>query len=372
VNKLRVAVIGAGRLGGFHAQKLAAMESVRLVAVVDPVAAQRNCVAAACKTESLADYHALLGDIDAAVIAAPTRLHHAIGMEVLDRGIHVLMEKPLATSTAEADQLVEAARRRNVVLQVGHVERFNPALAAALPHVRNCKYIEATRTSPFTFRSTDVGVVLDLMIHDLDLVLWMVRSPLKRVDAIGLSVMGGHEDVANARLEFRSGCIATLSASRVSYEAIRRMHAWSPRSFASVDFAARTTSIVRPSETLLQRRFQVESLTPEQVEQCRAHFCEDHLPRQQLSFEAVDALALELQDFVESIRAPRAPRVTGQQARDAIAVAEEILARIGSHAWDDQPDGLIGPLALPAPHIVPAPHFSRAPLGVPMERREAG
>jgi predicted dehydrogenase len=372
VSKVRVAVIGAGRLGGFHAQKLAAMESVRLAAVADPVAAQRDRVAAACNTESVADYRSVFDDVDAAVIAAPTRLHHAIGMEFLERGIHVLMEKPLAATTAEADELVQAARRSNVVLQVGHVERFNPALGAALPYLRNPKYIEATRTSPFSFRSTDVGVVLDLMIHDLDLVLWMVRSPLKRVEAIGLSVLGGHEDVANARLEFRSGCIATLSASRVSYEAVRRMQAWSPRAFASVDFATRTTSVVRPSETLLQRRFQVDSLAPEQVEHYRTHLAEEHLPRTVSSFENVDAIALELQDFVESIRAPRAPRVTGQHGRDAVAVAEEILARIGGHAWDDQPEGLFGPLAIPAPHVVPAPHFSQFPVAAPLERREAG
>jgi predicted dehydrogenase len=372
VKELRVAVIGAGRLGGFHAQKLSAMPSVRLAAVVDPLATQRDRVAAACNTESLSDYQSLFGDIDAAVIAAPTRLHHAVGMEFLDRGIHVLMEKPLAATTAEADELVEAARRRNVVLQVGHVERFNPALTAALPHLRNPKYIEATRTSAFSFRSTDVGVVLDLMIHDLDLVLWMVHSPLKRVDAMGFSVLGGYEDVANARLEFRSGCVAVLSASRVSYEAIRRLQAWSPRGFASVDFAKLTTSVVRPSETLLQRRFQVDSLSPEEVEHYRKHLADEHLPRTVLSFDNVDAIALEDQDFVESILAPRAPRVTGQQARDAVAVAEEILARIGSHAWDDQPDGLVGPLAIPAPHVVPAPHFNRTPLASPMERRQAG
>jgi predicted dehydrogenase len=367
-----VAVIGAGKLGGFHAQKLAAMASVRLVAVADPVAAQCDRVAAACDTQSVADYRSLFDSVDAAVIAAPTRMHHAIGMELLDRGIHVLMEKPLAVTTAEADDLVEAARRSNVILQVGHVERFNPALAAALPHLRNPKYIETTRTSAFSFRSTDVGVVLDLMIHDLDLVLWMVRSPLTRVDAMGLSVLGGHEDVAHARLEFRSGCVATLSASRVSYESIRRMQAWSPRAFASVDFAARTTSVVRPSETLLQRRFQVDALTPAEVEHYAKHLAEEHLPRTTASFDNVDAIALEDQDFVESILTPRLPRVTGLQARDAVAVAEEILARIGSHAWDEQPDGLVGPLAIPAPRVVPAPHFSRIPQSAPVERRQAG
>jgi predicted dehydrogenase len=372
VKKLRVAVIGGGRLGGFHAQKLSALEAVRLVAVVDPEPAARNRLAALCHTEPLADFRPLLDEIDAAVVAAPTGLHFPIGQELLEHGVHVLMEKPLTTTAAQAEELVQIAQRQKVVLQVGHVERFNPALAAALPYLRNPKYVEAVRTSPFTFRSTDVGVVLDLMIHDLDLVLWLARSPLRRVQALGLSVLGGHEDVAHARLEFQSGCVATLSASRVSYESVRRMQAWSPQAFASVDFAARTASIVRPDESLLKRQFHTESLTAEQVEHYRQHLGEELLPRQQLALEAVDALALEQQDFVDSIRTARAPRVTGQQARDAIAVAEEILAEIDHHAWDDQPDGLVGPLAMPRGPVIPAPHFSRIPAPLPLDHREAG
>jgi predicted dehydrogenase len=372
VKQLRVAVIGAGRLGGFHAQKLAAMDAVRLTAVVDPEPAARNRVAAACHSEPLADFHPLLDEIDAAVVAAPTGLHFSVGRELLEHGIHVLMEKPLTTTAVQAEELTRIAQRQKLVLQVGHVERFNPALAAALPYLRNPKYVDAQRTSPYTFRSTDVGVVLDLMIHDLDLVLWLVRSPLRRVQALGLSVLGGHEDVAQARLEFQSGCVATLSASRVSHEGVRRMQVWSPQACTSIDFAARTAAIVRPSETLLKRQFHGESLMPQQIEHYRQHLGEELLPRQQLALEAVDALALELQDFVESIRTPRAPRVTGQQACEAIAVAEEILAEIDHHAWDDQPDGLVGPLAMPRGPVIPAPHFSHIPAPLPVQRREAG
>ena len=154
-----------------------------------------------------------------------------------------------------------------------------------------------------------MGVVLDVMIHDIDLVLSMVRSPLRKVDALGFSVLGGHEDVANARLEFECGCVATLSASRVSYEQVRRMQVWSAEGFAAVDFAARTATLVRPSETLRRRQFDVDALTPEQVEHYRQHFAEEHLPKQTLTFDAVDALALEQDDFVESIRSGREPRV---------------------------------------------------------------
>ncbi len=358
---LRMAVVGAGRLGGFHAQKLAARKDVELVAVVDPLPANRHRVAAQCQTEACADCAGLLGRLDAAVIAAPTSLHHAVAREFLEAGVHLLVEKPLCTSRAEADELVTAARRRGVVLQVGHVERFNPAFHAAADGIRTPKYIEAVRSSGFTFRSTDVGVVLDVMIHDIDLVLAMVRSPLRKVDALGFSVLGGHEDVANARLEFECGCVATLSASRVSYEQVRRMQVWSAEGFAAVDFAARTATLVRPSETLRRRQFDVDALTPGQVDYYRQHFAEEHLPKEKLTFDAVDALALEQDDFVESIRNGREPQVNGEAGRDALAVAEQILARIDAHCWDASLDGPAGPLALPRRQVIPTPHFAPAP-----------
>jgi predicted dehydrogenase len=372
VKTLRVAVVGAGRLGGFHAQKLAAVQGVELVAVADPVQSQRERVAAACNAPAVADYRDLLDAVDAAVIAAPTQWHHAIAMEFLGWGVHLLVEKPLAATLAQADELVETARRHSAILQVGHVERFNPAMAAAAPHVANPKYIEAVRSSPFTFRSTDVGVVLDLMIHDLDLVLSLVRSPVRRVEALGLSVLGGHEDVANARLVFESGCVAALSASRVSYEAVRRMHVWAPRAFASIDFATRKTRLVRPSEALLRRQFNVSSLRPEEVEYLKSHLSEVHLRQEETEAPAVDALTLELEDFVESIRAPRAPQVTGQHGRDAVAVAEQILDKIRAHAWDDDAAGLVGPLAIPRPSILPAPHRHQAAEQAPQPRKAAG
>ena len=230
-------------------------------------------------TVSYASHIALLGRIDAAVIAAPTVLHHRLAVDCLEAGTHLLVEKPICTTVAEADELVELARRQQLVLQVGHVERFNPALVAAIPYARNPKFIEAVRASGFTFRSMDVGVVLDLMIHDIDLVLSLVRSPLRSVEALGVSILGGHEDVAHARLEFQSGCVANLSASRVSYEPARKMQIWAPRAYANIDFGTRTTTLVRPSETLLRGEFQADRLTPEQVEHYKTHLAEEHLPR---------------------------------------------------------------------------------------------
>jgi predicted dehydrogenase len=381
MRNLRIAVLGAGRLGGFHAHKLVGFPHVDLVAVVDPVEASRNRLAAECRTQALADCRPLAGEIDAAVVASPTRLHHQLALELLRAGTHLLVEKPLCATLAQADELVETARQRGLVLQVGHVERFNPAFTHAVPQVRHPKYIEAVRASAFTFRSMDVGVVLDLMIHDIDLVLSMVRSPVRKVDALGLSVLGGHEDVANARLEFECGCVAAFSASRVSHEQTRRMHVWSSRGFATIDFATRTTTLVHPSEELLRRQFHPEELTPEEVEHYRLHLVEEHLPREQKRFDAVDALALELQDFVEAVRASRQPRVTGEAGRDALAVAEQILAGIRAHAWNGTADGPVGPLAVSRPRvaevsslpaIISTPHFLSTPDETPLSRREAG
>ncbi len=323
---LRIAVIGAGRLGGFHAQKLARMADVELVGVVDPLAANRDRLAAELHTASYSSHLALLGRIDAAVIASPTVLHHRLAVDLLKARTHLLIEKPISATVAEADELVDLARREQVVLQVGHVERFNPALAAAAPHARNPKFIEAVRASGFTFRSMDVGVVLDLMIHDIDVVLSLVRSPVRSVDALGAAILGGHEDVAHARLEFESGCVANLSASRVSYEPARKMQIWSSRAYASVDFGTRTTTLVRPSEALLRGEFQAHRLTPEQTEHYKTHLAEEHLPKTQQTFAAVDALGLELQDFVRqhSLRAAAAgdrrgrPRRLGRGRADSV------------------------------------------------------
>ncbi|MCC6126839.1 MAG: Gfo/Idh/MocA family oxidoreductase [Pirellulales bacterium] len=358
MSKIRTAVVGAGRLGGFHALKLYQNPHVELVAVADPFAPNRHRVASECFCESLPDHRGLLGRIDAAIIATPTGLHYDLAKQLLEAGVHLLVEKPLCNDSADADALVALARRKNLVLQVGHVERFNPAFAAAAESIQSPKYIDAVRASAYTFRSTDVGAVLDLMIHDIDLVLSLVKSRVRSVEALGASVVGGHEDVANARIAFECGCVANLSASRVSYEAVRRMQLWSLQGFGSIDFANRSLSVVRPSDALLRREFDVDLLAPEEIERQRKSFAGEHLPREERQFDAVDALALEVQDFIDSIQNRRDPRVTGEAGRDAVSLAEEILDRIHDHAWDSSQDGPAGPRALPRRHTIPAPHFT--------------
>lgn len=363
--RLRFAVIGAGRLGGFHAQKIAARTDLDFVGVADPDPAAREKVAAACKTRPFADYRELFGEIDAAVVAAPTHFHHELGVALLDQGIHVLMEKPLCVDADEAQVLVNLAEKKGVSLQTGHVERFNPAWRHISESLSSPKYIEGIRSSGFTFRSTDVGVVLDLMIHDIDLVLSLVGSPVRRVEALGVSVMGGFEDAAAARFEFESGCVAFLRASRVSREPSRKMQIWASGGFGEIDFATRTAAITRPSDTLRQREFHVDSLSPAEVEYYREHLFEEHLPQERFEEGAVDALALELNEFVESIRRRREPLVSGRDGADAVAVAERVLDAIENHAWSGTPDGMVGPYAPFGRSILPIP-------GLSQEKRKVG
>ncbi len=262
MTRARIAVIGAGHLGRIHARLLAEMSHVELTGVVDPVPAARDKVAADHGTRAFADHGELVGRIDGAVIATPTRAHHAVALDFLRHGVPVFIEKPMAADLVEADDLVRASRVHGAVVQVGHIERFNPAFTAAAAHIDRARYIESVRASTFTGRSTDIGVVYDLMIHDIDLSLALAGSNVTRVSALGVALLGRHEDVAQARLEFENGCVAHLSASRASFAAAprRQMQVWSEAGFAAIDFGDRSAHVVRPSESVREHRFDYESL----------------------------------------------------------------------------------------------------------------
>jgi predicted dehydrogenase len=358
-NAIRLAVIGAGHLGRIHARIAAGLDDIELVAVADPVEEARRSAAQEAGTQAVADFRELIGEIDAAIVATPTATHHAVGTELLAGGVPLLIEKPIAANTPQATDLVALARRQGLTLQVGHVERFNPALTCVAADVRDPKYIEAARTSGYTFRSTDVGVVLDVMIHDLDIVLSLARSTVEDVQALGISVLGGHEDLATARIVFASGCVAQLSASRVSFQQQRTMSVFTSRSCVSINFATHEATVVRPREDVLRRELRLDQLSATDRAYWKEHMFDELLVRCIYEPPSINAIQEEQRDFVAAVRTGKTPRVDGSAGRDAVAVAEMILQRIDEHAWDGTAAGRHGPFAMPALPVI---------MGIPPER----
>ncbi len=359
---LRLAVIGTGHLGRIHTRLLKSLEDVEdleLVGVVDPVEDSRQAVAQEFGTQQFACHTEVAGEIDAAIVAAPTQHHHAIVADLLKKNVHVLVEKPVTLDVDQADDLVAIAKQKKRVLQVGHVERFNPALSAAQPYVAQPKYIEATRASGYTFRSVDVGVVLDLMIHDIDVVLSLARSKVVQVQALGAAVFGPHEDMAQARLTFENGCVANLTASRCSYQPQRTMNVFSGTGFAAIDFGACTAKVIQPSAELLNRELDVHSLPAEEKTAIRENLFESYLPVHELEVQRGNAILDEQTDFVTSIRSRRSPVVCGEQGRDAVAVAKRIISKIEAHRWNGASEGPCGPLAIAEPSVLAGPGWAK-------------
>jgi predicted dehydrogenase len=361
MTRLRVAVVGVGHLGQHHARVLASLPGVELVGVADNRFDQARAVAETNGTTAFADYRALLDRVDAVSVAVPTARHREVAGAFLERGIATMIEKPLATSLAEAGELVALARARNAVLQVGHIERFNPALTALVGWNLRPKYIAAERLSTYTFRSTDIGAVLDIMIHDIDVVLSMVPTPVRSVAAIGVSVFGGHEDIANARVEFEDGCVANLTASRVSYQSVRTMRLFGAEGYATLDFAARQGTLVRPSEQLRRGEIDLEGLDLTQPAALKERVFGTILRVDQVQPEEREPLALELADFVQAARRGTRPKVSGDDALRVMRLADQILQAIHAHQWEGVPTGPTGPHLQPQT-LTDSGHALRGPL----------
>jgi predicted dehydrogenase len=340
-----MAVIGAGALGRHHARILSGFEDVALVAVCDPRAAAGTAVAKNCGAEWVADYRDVLGRIDACTIAVPTILHHPIALDVLRRDLPVLVEKPLTARLDEAEELVELADRRGLPLAVGHVERFNPAMQAAAPLCAGARYIRAERLSNYAFRSTDIGVVHDLMIHDLDLALSVVDSPIARVEAFGVSILGGHEDTVQARIAFENGTIADFTANRVCPVAKRSLQVWAADGVVSVDLSSREVVRYRPSETLLYGTPPLERAAQPgaDIEQLKAAVFGTFIEVSRPTVLPGDALTAELADFVSAVTTGQRPVVDGQAALRGLQAAAEVLTAVERHQWDGHALGAIGP-----------------------------
>ncbi len=303
---LRAGVVGVGYLGRFHAQKYAALPDVTLVGVVDVDHARATAIAEECHTHAFVDYHELLDQVDCVSIAVPTQFHHAVALDFLQHGVDALVEKPLTATGAEGRELVEAAAQHNRILQVGHLERFNPALRSLGGVLTAPRFIECQRVAPFVERGTDVDVVRDLMIHDLDVILSLVRSSVTSMEAFGVPVLTKEPDIANARLRFASGCIANITASRVALKRERKMRLFQPDTYIVVDYGEHRIRICRrdpapPAGSLPNITFEEREVSGE------------------------DALEEEIRAFLRSVRERSEPIVSGHDGLQALEVAEQII-----------------------------------------------
>jgi predicted dehydrogenase len=301
-----------GYLGKFHAQKFAQIPGADLVAVVDVDAEARERVAGELGADALGDYRKLLGNVDAVSIVVPTPAHFEIAEAFLDSGTHVLVEKPITETVEQATRLIDMARERNVTLQVGHLERFNPAIRALEPRLHNPRFVESVRIAPYQERGTDVDVVLDLMIHDIDLIQFIADSPIERVEAVGAAVISDKPDVANARIRFESGCIANVTASRTSLKVERKIRIFQHACYFSADLHQKTVSVYRKGESMvgpLRLPISIEKLE-----------CDDD-----------DALRLEIESFLKAVRSGTPPIVTGEDGRQALKTAIDIIDQVD--AW---------------------------------------
>ena len=310
---IKCAVIGTGYLGKFHAEKYAAMEGAELVAVVDQSLEAAQAVAEKNHTQALTDYRDLLGKVDAVSIVVPTSLHFEVARDFLNAGAHVLVEKPMTVTLEEADELIRIAKEKNLRLMVGHLERFNAALLGLDLVNEKPMFIESHRLAPFNPRANDVSVVLDLMIHDIDIILDIVDSELERIDAKGVTVLTSDTDIANARLSFKNGCVANVTASRASLKVERKMRMFMPNCYVSVDFQNRVLAEYRKGEKEMYPGVP-EILTQESV------------------FESGDALMAEIAHFLDCIREEKEPLVSGAAGRRALATATEITRLLNADA----------------------------------------
>jgi predicted dehydrogenase len=313
MEKIRAAVVGVGYLGRFHAQKYAQLPECTLTGVVDSHPQTAARVGAEVRSSVFNDYRQLLGKVDAVSVVTPTPAHFEIARAFLESGAHVLVEKPITETTAQAQELIEIARKADRVLQVGHLERFNPAIIAAEPLLRAPGFIECQRMAPYRERGTDVNVVLDLMIHDIDLVQMIVGTDLTSVDAIGTPVFSGEIDIANARLKFEGGCVANVTASRVSLKAERKLRAFSHDTYMSIDLQQKILTVIRKREGVI-----ADGQLPVQIEE--------------QSFDQGDALLAEIRAFIAAIGGQGKVLVTATDGlralRTAIAITERVQGQV--------------------------------------------
>ncbi len=306
--KIRFGVIGAGKIGTFHTRTLASMEGVTLVGVCDPDQMRAQKLAWEYNSTPYTHPEELLGQVDAVIIAAPTPLHHKLGMLFLEHGVHTLVEKPIAVTMEEARDLIQAAKKHNLILQVGHVERFNPAVVEARKYIQDPRFITINRQGPYDGRMAHISVVLDLMIHDLDLLYALVPSEVSHVEAVGLSVFSPHEDIANVRIHFENGAVADVTASRASFERARYMHVFQPEGYVSVDFMNARVKTYRKEKPVANSMSDITVNYPK---------VEKQLP-----------ITSEILHFMDCIRTAKTPAPSGEKGSKALDLALHILDKM--------------------------------------------
>jgi len=306
VEKVKVGVVGVGYLGRYHAEKYANLPQAELVGVVDINTEKAQEIARTWNTRALSDYRDLIPQVRAVSIVVPTPLHYAIASDFLKQGVDVLVEKPITTTLEEAEGLITLARDRGLILQVGHLERFNAAIVATRDSVRNPMFIESHRLAFFQERGTDVDVILDLMIHDIDIILNMVKSPVREIRAVGVPVISQRIDIANARLEFENGCVANVTASRISDKTMRKIRIFEPDAYISIDYAAKEVQVYR----------KVSEASPGSYPE---------IVSEQISIDEKDSLEEEIKAFLRSVITREEPVVPGKAGKEALKVALEIV-----------------------------------------------
>lgn len=331
MGKLKIAVIGAGHLGKEHARIYSEIPEVNLVGIVDINKDTGEAVARRCNTKYYSSFKEILNKVNAASVVVPTRFHYEITRELLKNGIHVLVEKPMTGTVSEAEDLIKLSKETSTILQPGYIERFNPAIEAIQKLDVSLKFIECHRLSPFTFRSADIGVVLDLMIHDIDIILYLSKSKVKKIDAVGVSVISDKEDIANARIQFENGCVANITASRVSFEPMRKIRLFSENSYISLDYHKQEAIIYKKSPELTPKSIITENTDVSTIKDLKNFVFGDLLKIERIKMNNQEPLRKELESFISCVNNGKQPVVSGEDGINAIKAATMIKEEINKN-----------------------------------------
>ncbi|MFH0948367.1 MAG: Gfo/Idh/MocA family oxidoreductase [Elusimicrobiota bacterium] len=305
---MKIAVIGVGSLGQHHARLYSQLYGVEFLGVCDVDKKRAEKIAKNFNVQSFSDYKELIGKVDAVSIVVPTPLHYAVAKDFLNAGVHCLVEKPITDNVSQAEELLKIANEKNVILQIGHIERFNTAVIEAQKYIKSPKFIEAQRLGPYDPRVAHIGVIMDLMIHDIDIILTLVASKIIQMDVIGAKVLSKNEDIANVRLKFENGCVANISASRVSIDKFRKIRIFQDDTYISLDYAGQSLKIYRKKSDIVSSMSDIEIIKPK--------------------LKTEEPLKRELEHFINCVKTGKQPLVTGEHGRDALEVAMEILKKL--------------------------------------------